>query len=109
MEAIRIGKASEVEVHYNLCATNIDSLLPDKFPTSIGIKPEYRTGTGKVELAELLLEIPTHPRSMGTFPRKIRKYVLEDQVISLHQAVRSMTSLPDERFRLKGRILRRDE
>ena len=34
-----------------------------------------------------------HPRWYGTFPRKIRKYVLEDGVVDLETAIRSMTSL----------------
>ena len=44
-----------------------------------------------------------HPRSYGTFPRKIRKFALEEKVLSLSAALRSMTSLPAEKFRLKGR------
>lgn len=35
-----------------------------------------------------------HPRAYGTYPRKLREYVLERGVISLEDAVRSMTSLP---------------
>lgn len=35
-----------------------------------------------------------HPRNYGTYPRKIRKYVLEEEVIDLPSAIRSMTSLP---------------
>ncbi len=35
-----------------------------------------------------------HPRAYGAFPRKIRLYVKEKGVLSLEQAVRSMTSLP---------------
>lgn len=34
-----------------------------------------------------------HPRWYGTFPRKIRKYVIEDGVVDLETAVGSMTSL----------------
>jgi N-acyl-D-aspartate/D-glutamate deacylase len=34
-----------------------------------------------------------HPRWYGTFPRKIRKYVIEDRVVDLASAIRSMTSL----------------
>jgi N-acyl-D-aspartate/D-glutamate deacylase len=34
-----------------------------------------------------------HPRWYGTFPRKIRKYVVENSVVDLETAVRSMTSL----------------
>jgi N-acyl-D-amino-acid deacylase len=35
-----------------------------------------------------------HPRVYGTFARKIRRYVVEEQVVRLEDAVRSMTSLP---------------
>ena len=35
-----------------------------------------------------------HPRNYGTFPRKIRTYVLEEDVIDLAAAIRSMTHLP---------------
>ncbi len=44
-----------------------------------------------------------HPRVYGTFPRKIRKYVLEEKVLSLPAAIRSMTSLPAEKFRIQAR------
>lgn len=44
-----------------------------------------------------------HPRSYGTFPRKIRRYVVEKGVVSLEDALRSMTSLPAQVFRVDGR------
>ncbi len=44
-----------------------------------------------------------HPRSYGTFPRVISKYVREEKVLSLEQAIRKMTSLPAEVFRIKDR------
>jgi N-acyl-D-aspartate/D-glutamate deacylase len=37
-----------------------------------------------------------HPRSFGTFPRVLGRYVRERQVIPLEDAVRKMTSLPAE-------------
>jgi N-acyl-D-aspartate/D-glutamate deacylase len=45
----------------------------------------------------------SHPRSFGTFPRKIRKYALEEGVLDLAGAVRSMTSLPATVFHLTER------
>lgn len=48
----------------------------------------------------------THPRSYGTFPRMIRKYVREEKVFSLEEALYRMTALPasilniDDRGRL---------
>lgn len=44
-----------------------------------------------------------HPRVYGTFPRKIRKFVLEEKITDLTSVIRSMTSLPAEKFNLKGR------
>ncbi len=44
-----------------------------------------------------------HPRLWGTFPRVIRRYVLEQQLFSLEEAIRKMTSLPAYRFKLRKR------
>jgi N-acyl-D-amino-acid deacylase len=44
-----------------------------------------------------------HPRTYGTFPHKIRRYVLEREILSLEDAVRSMTSLPAKVFRIDDR------
>jgi N-acyl-D-aspartate/D-glutamate deacylase len=44
-----------------------------------------------------------HPRNYGTFTRKIRKYVLDDQVISMEHAIRAATSLPAGMAGLKNR------
>jgi N-acyl-D-amino-acid deacylase len=44
-----------------------------------------------------------HPRLWGTFPRVLGHYVRERGLFSLEAAVRKMTSLPADRFRLAGR------
>jgi N-acyl-D-aspartate/D-glutamate deacylase len=44
-----------------------------------------------------------HPRSSGTFPRVLGKYVREDRWLSLQEAVRKMTSAPAARLALKDR------
>jgi N-acyl-D-aspartate/D-glutamate deacylase len=46
-----------------------------------------------------------HPRAMGAFPRVIAKYVREDSVLSLEEAVRRMTSLAAWRLGLPDRGL----
>lgn len=47
-----------------------------------------------------------HPRTFGTFPRILGKYVREERVISLESAIREMTSLPANQLKLwnRGRI-----
>jgi N-acyl-D-aspartate/D-glutamate deacylase len=46
-----------------------------------------------------------HPRSYGTNVRVLGKYVREDKVLTLEDAVRKMTSLPAQTLRLKDRGL----
>ncbi|MFC1514213.1 amidohydrolase family protein, partial [candidate division KSB1 bacterium] len=50
-----------------------------------------------------------HPRSYGTFPRKIRKYVIEENVISMEQAIRAATYLPAQMLGLKDRGLIKED
>ena len=49
-----------------------------------------------------------HPRTYGAFPRKLRKYVVEDGVLDLGTAIRSMTFLPATVFRMKDRGILRE-
>jgi len=44
-----------------------------------------------------------HPRAAGTFPRVLGKYVREDKVISLYDALKKMTIWPAERIGLKAK------
>jgi N-acyl-D-amino-acid deacylase len=44
-----------------------------------------------------------HPRNYGTFPRVLGRYVREEKVLSLEQAVKKMTSITAERFGLADR------
>jgi len=44
-----------------------------------------------------------HPRTYGTCPRILGRYVREQQVMSWEEAVRKMTSLPARKLRLKNK------
>ncbi len=44
-----------------------------------------------------------HPRLYGAFARKLRTFVLEEKVMGLAAALRSMTSLPAQKFAMKDR------
>ena len=44
-----------------------------------------------------------HPRSYGTFPRKVGRYAVEEQVLPLEQAIRSASGLPADILRLPER------
>jgi N-acyl-D-aspartate/D-glutamate deacylase len=64
-------------------------------------KPWVMTGSdGSVQV---LGDALPHPRSYGTFPRKIRRYVLEKKLLTMEQAIRSASGLPAEMLGLKDR------
>jgi N-acyl-D-amino-acid deacylase len=49
-----------------------------------------------------------HPRGFGTNARVLAKYVREEKVLTLEEAVRRMTSLPAQKFQLYDRGLLRE-
>lgn len=44
-----------------------------------------------------------HPRSFGSFPRVIRKYVIEEKILSWEDAIMKMTGLPAGKFNIRKR------
>src|SRR5207248_4652371 len=51
----------------------------------------------------VFLKTSTHPRAYGNFARLLGKYVRDERVIPLEEAVRKLTSLPAETLRVKDR------
>src|SRR5262245_37616094 len=51
----------------------------------------------------LLGEEHPHPRAYGTFPRILRKFVREDRLLTLEDAIRKMAALPAQKMRLADR------
>jgi N-acyl-D-amino-acid deacylase len=49
-----------------------------------------------------------HPRGYGTNARVLAKYVRDEKIITLEEAIRRMTSLPAQKFQLKDRGLLRE-
>jgi N-acyl-D-amino-acid deacylase len=62
---------------------------------------------GAVNIEGPLSESKTHPRAWGTFPRILGKYVREEKVLRLEEAIRKFTSLPAQRMKLRDRGLLR--
>ena len=80
VELLRAGGASLVS--FNMLEDDIATLM----------RQPWTMTSSDGSIAQLGRGVP-HPRWYGTFPRKIRKYVIEDGVIDLETAIRSMTSL----------------
>ncbi len=49
-----------------------------------------------------------HPRAFGTFPRYIKRYTIEERLVSMEEAIRKTTHLPAAVFGLRGRGLIRE-
>jgi N-acyl-D-amino-acid deacylase len=62
---------------------------------------------GAVNPVGPLGESKTHPRAYGSFPRILGKYVRQEHVLRLEDAIRKFTSLPAQRERLDHRGLLR--
>jgi len=51
---------------------------------------------------------PVHPRSYGTYPRILGKYVREEKILTLEEAIRKMTSAVAQRLHIRDRGLLRE-
>jgi len=52
---------------------------------------------------EVFGKFATHPRNYGTYPRVLGKYVREEGIMPLGEAIRKMTSMPAGRYNLRDR------
>ncbi len=64
---------------------------------------------GAVNTTGPLSESKVHPRAWGSFPRILGKYVRDENLLRLEDAIRKFTSLPAQRVRLKNRGLLRPD
>lgn len=63
----------------------------------------FGSDAGSLIPAGVFLNSQPHPRAYGNFARLLGKYVREQSLISLEEAIRRMTSLPADNLRLAAR------
>ena len=73
-------------------------------------RTSWRNGTIRSDGSALAISGPLragvpHPRNFGTFPRVLGKYVREERVISLEQAVHKMSGLTASQLHIADRGL----
>jgi len=81
---------------FSMCEENLREILAWPF-VAIGSDACFRCPDGP------LSEGKPHPRAYGTFSRVLRRYVIEQKVLSLPEALRKMTLLPAQRAGLDRR------
>ena len=63
----------------------------------------FASDAGSVATEGVFLKSNPHPRTYGNFARLLGKYVREERIIPLEEAIRRMTSLPASNLKLEGR------
>lgn len=100
MDLVNAAKDHVGAVYFTMSEDDVKFALQQPF-VSVG------TDAGAVNVQGPLSESKTHPRAYGSFPRILGRYVREQHLLPLEQAIRKMTSLPAQRMSLRERgILR---
>lgn len=63
----------------------------------------FGSDAGSQEIPNDSAEVGAHPRTYGTFARVLRKYVRDEKLLTLQDAVRKLTFLPATNLKLKKR------
>jgi N-acyl-D-amino-acid deacylase len=63
----------------------------------------FGSDAGSPTAAGIFLKSSNHPRAYGNFARLLAKYVREEKVISLEEAIRRLTSLPASNLKIQKR------
>ena len=94
-------KASVSIVEFTMCEEDMRHVLSHRLSMvgsdSSALAPYGVLGKGK-----------PHPRTYGTFPRILGRYVRKERILTLENAIRKMTSLPAQKLKLKDRGLIRE-
>jgi predicted amidohydrolase YtcJ len=72
-------------IHFGMSEDDVRAVMREPYVATASDASAHRPGGGD----------RPHPRAYGTFPRKVR-YALDEGVLSLEEAIRSMTGLPAE-------------
>ncbi len=63
----------------------------------------FGSDAGSLTAEGIFIKTNTHPRAYGNFSRLLGKYVRDEKVISLEEAIRKLTSLPALNLKIKKR------
>lgn len=91
-------KSTVAAVYYQQSEANIRRIIQ---------KPFVSFGSDGASLSELPVfnDWGTHPRAYGTFARVLGRYVRDENLFTLEEAIRRLTSLPAGNLRIKDRGL----
>ena len=108
-----MGKSDDIDALFDLviadnAQTGAIYFLMNEDDVKLAMKkPWVSVGVdhGAVATTGMLAEGRAHPRGYGAFPRILGKYVRDEKVLTLEEAIRKMTSLAANRFHFNERGL----
>ena len=83
-------------VYFLMSEDNIKQQLKQPW-VSLGSDAAFMSAEG------VFLKTSTHPRAYGNFARLLGKYVRDEHIIPIEEAIRRLTSLPADTLRIKDR------
>lgn len=96
IDLVAAGKDHVGAVYFTMSEDDVEFAMQQPF-VSVG------TDAGAVNFQGPLSESKVHPRAYGTFPRILGRYVRDQHLLTLEQAIRKFTSLPAQRMGLRDR------
>lgn len=96
LDLLLADKSSIAAIYFLISEENMKKML---------VKPYVSIGSdgGSLALTPEFMEQGTHPRAYGTFARLLGKYVREEKLMPLEEAIRRMTVLPASHLKLYKR------
>lgn len=100
------GQRCTKEIFNYLRKNSPDTLVAGHLMVDEDIKIAFQDKNVVVASDGLLSESGNgHPRAVGTFPKFLRKYVLDDKILNLSEGVAKITSQPADLYGLKAGTL----
>lgn len=96
LDLLVADRSSIPAIYFLISEENMTRMLQQPY-VSLG------SDAGALALTEDFLEQGAHPRAYGTFARVLGKYVRDQKLLTLSDAIRKMTSLPAGHLKLKKR------
>jgi N-acyl-D-amino-acid deacylase len=100
LDVVVTGKDHVSAVYFTMNEDDVKFAMQQPF-VSVG------TDAGAANVQGPLSESKVHPRAYGSFPRILGRYVRDQHLLTLEQAIRKFTSLPAQRIGLHDRGLLR--
>jgi len=96
IDLVMRDKSTIAAVYYQQSEDNIRKIIQ---------QPYVSFGSDGASMSELKIfaDWGTHPRAYGTFARFLGKYVRDEKLVSLQEAIRRLTSLPAANLSIKKR------